>query len=166
MLALALDTSPTELQGGTVDRAPGHAPALPHAELRELTAEQCRAHLTAGGVGRVLFSSARGPVALPVNYEYTEDQIVFSTDDAKATALGSGETIGFEIDRVDEALSEGWSVLVTGRCRRVEDPEEVERLSSLDLEAWAGGNRHTLVALVPVEVTGRVIVHERAHGAD
>ena len=67
---------------------------------------------------------------------------------------------------MDEALSEGWSVLVTGRCRRVEDPEEVERLSSLDLEAWAGGNRHTLVALVPVEVTGRVIVHERAPDAD
>ena len=82
------------------------------------------------------------PVALPVNFEFTEDQIVFSTDDAKASALGAGSTIGFEIDRIDEALSEGWSVLVTGSCRRIEDPEEVQRLSSLDLEAWAGGDRH------------------------
>jgi len=166
LLALALDTSPFDLQGGTVDRPPGHAPALPHAELRELTAEQCRAHLAAGGVGRVVFSSARGLVALPVNYEFTEDQVVFSTDDAKATALGSGETIGFEIDRVDEALSEGWSVLVTGRGRRIEDAAEARRLSSLDLEAWAGGDRHALVAIMPAEVTGRVIVHQSAPARD
>ena len=57
-------------------------------------------------------------------------------------------------------LFRSWSVLVTGRCRRVEEPDEVERLSSLDLEAWAGGDRHTLVAIEPAETTGRVIVHE------
>ena len=166
LLALALDTTPFELQGGAVDRPPGHARALPHAELRELTAEQCRTHLAVGGVGRIVFSSPRGPVALPVNYEFTEDQIVFSTDDAKASVLGSGETVGFEIDRVDEVLSEGWSVLVTGRCRRIEDPDEVQRLSSLDLESWAGGDRHALLAVSPEEITGRVIVHEQAPDQD
>jgi len=51
-------------------------------------------------------------------------------------------------------------VLVTGPCRRIEDPEEVQRLSSLDLEAWAGGNRHALMAIAPSETSGRVIVHE------
>jgi hypothetical protein len=107
-----------------------------------------------------VFSHSRGPVALPVNFEYTEEQIVFSTDDEKASALGTEDVVGFEIDRVDEALSEGWSVLVTGPCRRVEDPEELQRLTSLDLEAWAGGNRHALMAIRPAETTGRVIVHE------
>ena len=166
LLALALDTTPFELQGGAVDRPPGHARALAHAELRELTAEQCRTHLAVGGVGRIVFSSPRGAVALPVNYEFTEDQIVFSTDDAKASVLGSGATVGFEIDRVDEVLSEGWSVLVTGRCRRIEDPDEVQRLSSLDLESWAGGGRHALLAVSPEEITGRVIVHEQAPDQD
>ena len=107
-----------------------------------------------------MFATARGPVALPVNFEFTEDQIVFSTDDLKASVLGSDQMVGFEIDRVDEALSEGWSVLVTGTCRRIEDPEELQRLASLDLEAWAGGDRHTLMAIRPAETTGRVIVHE------
>src|SRR5271169_2165697 len=166
LLALALDTTPFELHGGAVDRPPGHARALPHAELRELTAEQCRTHLAVGGVGRIVFSSPRGPVALPVNYEFTEDQIVFSTDGAKASALGSGATVGFEIDRVDEVRSEGWSVLVTGRCRRIEDPDEVQRLSSLDLESWAGVDRHALLAVSPEEITGRVIVHEEAPDQD
>lgn len=166
LLALALETTPFELRGGAVDRPPGQARALPHAELRKLTDAQCRTHLAVGGVGRIVFSSSRGPVALPVNYEFTENQIVFSTDDAKATTLGSGETVGFEIDRVDEALSEGWSVLVTGRCRHVEDPDEVQRLSSLDLESWAGGDRHALLAVSPEEVTGRVIVHPQAPDQD
>jgi len=167
LLALALDTTPFELLGGAVDRPPGHARfVLPHAELKELSAEQCRTHLAVGGVGRIVFSSRRGPVALPVNYEFSEDQIVFSTDEAKASALGSGQRVGFEIDRVDEVLSEGWSVLVTGRCRHVEDPDEVQRLSSLDLESWAGGNRHALLALSPDEITGRVIVHEEAPDQD
>ncbi len=166
LIALALDTSPLELLGGTGDRPPGHGRALPHAALNELTPEQCRTHLSVGGVGRLVFSTERGPVALPVNYEFTEDQVVFSTDDAKASVLGSGETVGFEIDRVEEALSEGWSVLVTGPCRRVEDPDEVQRLSSLDLEAWAGGDRHALMAIHPVQTTGRVIVHESAPDQD
>jgi hypothetical protein len=74
--------------------------------------------------------------------------------------------IGFEIDRVDEAVSEGWSVLVSGQARRVDDPEEVVRLSSLDLEPWAGGTRHVLVKIAPVTVTGRVIVHEAELTAD
>jgi len=160
LIALALDTTPVELLGAEADRPPGHARALPHAALNELTEEQCRTHLSVGGVGRVVFATARGPVALPVNFEFTEGQIVFSTDDAKASALGAGATVGFEIDRVDEALSEGWSVLATGPCRRIEEPAEVQRLASLDLEAWAGGNRHTLMAIRPTETTGRVIVHQ------
>ncbi len=67
--------------------------------------------------------------------------------------------IGFEIDRVDEIFSEGWSVLVSGPAQRVLDPDELQQLSSLDLEAWAGGDRHAVVKISPVTVTGRVIVH-------
>jgi hypothetical protein len=78
---------------------------------------------------------------------------------AKADLLEQQALVGFEIDRVDEATSEGWSVLVSGQALRVDDPDEVVRLSSLDLEPWAGGTRHALVKITPVTVTGRVIVH-------
>jgi len=166
LIALALETTPFELSGGTAGRPLGHTPAVPHAALHPLSEEQCRTHLAVGGVGRLVFSTGRGPVAIPVNYEFTEGQVVFSTDDAKATALTAGQTVGFEIDRVDEGVSEGWSVLVTGPCRLVTDAEEAQRLSSIDLEAWAGGDRHALVAITPVEMTGRVIVHERGGMTD
>ena len=167
LIALALETTPFELEGGSVDRSPGRAGAKPHASLEELTQAQCEAHLASGGVGRLVFrSAARGPVAVPVNYEFTEGQVIFSTDDLKASNLDAEDVVGFEIDRVDESLSEGWSVLVTGRCRLVADPEELQRLASLDLETWAGGGRHTLMALRPSETTGRVIVHREAPEED
>ena len=159
LIALVLDTSPNALSGGDVDRAPGRGRAGRHPSLETLAREQCDAHLAAGGVGRIVFSTERGPVALPVNFEFTGGEVILSTDVAKADLLETQSVIGFEIDRVDEAFSEGWSVLVSGPAHRVDDPDELLRLSSLDLEAWAGGDRHALVKITPVTVTGRVIVH-------
>jgi hypothetical protein len=159
LLALALETTPVALEGGEVDHAPGRGRAGRHPSLETLTREQCEAHLGAGGVGRVVFNGERGPVALPVNFESTGGDIIVSTDVGKASLLEAQPVVGFEVDRVDDALSEGWSVLVSGTARRVDDPDEVLRLSSLDLEAWAGGNRHALICITPTEVTGRVIIH-------
>lgn len=159
LVALALDTTPVALAGGAVDRPPGRGGAGRHPALESLTEEQCHADLAAGGVGRIVFSIERGPVALPVNFEFTEGKVILSTDLAKASLLEALPVVGFEIDRIDETFSEGWSVVVCGRANRVDDPEEVLRLSSLDLEVWAGGERHVLVKITPVTVTGRVIVH-------
>ncbi len=159
LIALALDTTPIALLGGEVDRPPGHGRAGRHPLLEALTKEQCEAHLAVGGVGRIVFLSPRGPVALPVNFEFTEARVIFSTDESKAAAIEM-QLVGFEVDRVDEAMSEGWSVMVTGRAHRIRDPEERDRLGSLDLEAWAGGDRHSLVGIEPEELTGRVIIHQ------
>lgn len=159
LLALALGTTVIDLQGGQVDRPPGMGRAGRHPILEILTEEQCEAHLGVGGIGRVVFTMERGPVAVPVNFEYSEGQIVLSTDMKKAAVLEALPVVGFEVDRVDDTLSEGWSVLVSGRARLVDDPDELLRLSSLDLEAWAGGHRHALISIAPNEITGRVIVH-------
>lgn len=159
LIALALGTTPIALAGGDFDRAPGRGRAGHHPSLETLEREHCDAHLAAGGVGRIVFSTKRGPVALPVNFEFTDGEIIFSTDQAKAELLAELPMIGFEVDRVEETFSEGWSVLVSGPARRVVDPDELQRFSSLDLEAWAGGDRHAVVKIAPLTVTGRVIVH-------
>jgi len=159
LIALALDTSPLTLQGADFERPMARGRAGRHPALEALTEEHCLAHLAAGGIGRVVYSTERGPIALPVNFEFTDGDIVLSTDLEKAHHLEQQTVVGFEIDRVDEAMSEGWSVLVSGQARRVDDPDEVVRLSSLDLEPWAGGVRHALIKITPVTITGRVIVH-------
>lgn len=158
LLAMALDTTPEQLHGGRVGRPPGSGPAGPHPELRVLTPEQCAAHLEAGGVGRIVFLAERGPVAHPVNFVMSEGDVILSTTAAQALELESQQRASFQIDRVDEAMSEGWSVLATGTARRVDDPDELVDLSSLGLEPWAGGDRHALVRIHPEQVTGRVIV--------
>ena len=125
LITLALDTTPIALSGGEIDRPPGHGRAGRHPVLEVLNHDQCQAHLAAGGVGRIVFSSDRGPVAVPVNFEYTDGEIIISTDTVKASALESLGIVGFEIDRVDDAMSESWSVLATGRLRRIDDPDEI-----------------------------------------
>jgi len=157
LLALALESTPDELYGARVDRPPGRGRAGRHPELRELTTEQCLAHVQAGGVGRVVFHSPRGPVAYPVNFAVSDGEVVVSTTVAQAGALEDQGRVSFEIDRVDESLSEGWSVLLTGPVRRVDDPDETVALAALGLVPWAGGPRHALVRIRPEEVTGRLV---------
>jgi len=166
LIALALDTTPLALLGGEVDRPPGHGRAGRHPVLQPLTTEQCETQLAVGGVGRIVYLSGRGPVALPVNFEYTQGEVVFSTDEAKAATVEAGNVVGFEVDRVDEAMSEGWSVIVTSHARQITDPVDRQRLASLDLVEWAGGDRHSLVAIKPDEITGRVIIHESTADQD
>jgi len=50
-------------------------------------------------------------------------------------------------------------VLVTGEVRIVSDPDEIQRLSSLELASWGDRGEHTLIAITPTQITGRVIVH-------
>jgi len=162
LLAIALECTPEELYGARVDRPPGRGRAGRHPELRELSEEQCAAHLQAGGVGRVVFMAPRGPVAYPVNFVLSEGDVMVSTTVDQAQLFEDQPRLSFEIDRVDEPMGEGWSVLVTGRARRVDDPDEVVASAALGLVPWAGGPRHALVRLHPEEITGRVIVQSSA----
>jgi len=159
LLSMALQTTPQALLGG--HRAMGDEQYVsgPHPELDPLSAEQCDVHLGMGKFGRLVYGAGRGPVAIPVNYEYTDGQIIISTDPEKATWLEGLRIVGFEVDRVDARLSEGWSVLVTGEVRIVSDPDEIQRLSSLELASWGDRGEHTLIAITPTQITGRVIVH-------
>lgn len=130
----------------------------------ELTAQQCEAHLRAGGVGRVVFVSSRGPAAHPLNFAVSEGDVIVSTTVDHARRLEDQPQVSFIIDRVDESMGEGGSVLVTGPARRVDDPDEAVALAVLSLEPWAGGPRHALVRIHPEEVTGRLIAQAVAPG--
>jgi hypothetical protein len=62
--------------------------------------------------------------------------------------------VSFEVDHIDEALREGWSVLLTGRLQLVDDePAEPD-----GPHPWAGGDRQVLLRLVPSGRSGRRIV--------
>jgi transcriptional regulator with XRE-family HTH domain len=159
-LAVALDTTPFALEGGLVGRPPGEGRAGLNPRLEHLSAIQCEEHLRPGGIGRIVFWAETGPVALPVNFVFAAGAVIFRTSDAMAHSMDG--VVAFEVDHIDEAMSEGWSVLVRGHARLIEDPDERQSVAQLDLEPWAGGARLNLVGIAPFELTGRVIVQRTA----
>jgi nitroimidazol reductase NimA-like FMN-containing flavoprotein (pyridoxamine 5'-phosphate oxidase superfamily) len=160
-LAVALNTTPLILEGGQVDRPPGDGRAGLHPVLESLTPTQCEDHLAAGGIGRIVLSTSSGPVAYPVNFVFTDGGVIFRTTDTMVDSISG--IVAFEVDHIDDAMSEGWSVLVRGHARLIEDPEERQAVALLDLEPWAGGARLNVVEIAPFEMTGRVIVQRQAN---
>jgi hypothetical protein len=160
-LAIALSTTPLALEGGEIDRPPGSGRAGPHPVLEVLSFDDCVRHLGAGGVGRIVFSTGPGPVALPVNFAFSEGHIIFRTSDAMARSIVG--VVAFEVDHIDDAMSEGWSVLVRGHASVIEEEAAAQRVvDRLDLEPWAGGGRLTIIEITPLEITGRVIVQRQS----
>ena len=63
--------------------------------------------------------------------------------------------VSFEVDRLDESLAEGWSVLASGLSRVVTTASELETVRSLGLEPWAGGDKDTYLR---ISVTGMAVL--------
>ncbi|WP_225101680.1 pyridoxamine 5'-phosphate oxidase family protein [Streptomyces sp. CoH27] len=157
-LADALGTTAAALRGGGVELPPGQGHALLHPQLRDLSPEECRARLSTHGVGRIAVSTPDGPAVVPVNYQVVDDTIAFRTAPHSVPAAAVGADVAFEVDHVDDAMSQGWSVLVVGPARVVTEPDAVRRLTeSAHTEPWAGGPREMWVSIRPTRITGRRI---------
>lgn len=146
------------LSGIRTDQLPGHARPSGHPVFQTLTAAECYDLLAPGGVGRVAFTTADGPAVLPVNYAMVGQTVIFRTAPDTLLAGYLNGPAGFEVDHLDEALSQGWSVLVTGRAVRVTSEAEVRRLEQYaGVQPWAGGPRDVYVRIIPRKITGRRI---------
>jgi hypothetical protein len=124
--------------------------------LRTLSPAECFELLEPGGVGRVGFGAAEGIVMLPVNFAVTGATIIFRTAPDTLLALHADANVSFEVDRIDEALHGGWSVLVQGHAHKVTDEREVKHLEDgTHLVPWAGGARDVYVRIAPARISGR-----------
>jgi transcriptional regulator with XRE-family HTH domain len=158
-VALALEISVPELLGGEQGHAHGSASAATDTNLVKIEDAECRELLRQGGVGRVVFRSGERPVALPVNFKTLNGDVVFrSAEVSEVAAIAPDSPVSFEVDRIDDAMSEGWSVLATGTVQAVLAAEEIKMVSTLDIEPWAGGDPRTYFRLCVTELTGRRIV--------
>ncbi|ANP50620.1 nitroimidazol reductase NimA-like FMN-containing flavoprotein (pyridoxamine 5'-phosphate oxidase superfamily) [Streptomyces griseochromogenes] len=157
-LAEALETTVGELTGGTVDLPPGTGRAGYAPQFTTLRPGECRTLLAMHGVGRLAVPTPTGPVIVPVNYSVVDGAIVFRTARGAAPSLADGRQVAFEVDRIDDAFSQGWSVLVRGPARAVTDPQEQRRLTERAYSApWAGGSRSLWVRIDAFTITGRRI---------
>ncbi|WP_019631049.1 pyridoxamine 5'-phosphate oxidase family protein [Actinomadura atramentaria] len=125
----------------------------------ELDREECLRLIAPGGVGRVAFDDGEGPTVLPVNYILDGDTVVFRTtlggriNTGVTTVLRGAEVrVAFEVDRFDERLEEGWSVLLRGPAHHLSE-DEIERAPKV--RPWPRGPRESFISLTPVEISGR-----------
>lgn len=157
-LAAALGAHADALTGAGLAMPPGQRAGAANAVLETLSADECRAHLAPGGIGRFLFVADRGPVAVPVNYAMLGADVVFRTDDRTAAAGAIGQPkVSFDVDHFDDVFSEGWSVLVSGTASILTEPGDLHAAAELGIEPWAGGDRATYIRLATEEISGRRI---------
>jgi len=124
--------------------------------LQTLDPGECLELLEPGGVGRVGFAAAEGIVMVPVNFAVAGKTIIFRTAPDTLLAVYATGLVSFQVDRVDEALRAGWSVLVHGHAHKVTDEREIKRLEAgRSLVPWAAGARDVFVRIAPTQITGR-----------
>jgi len=137
---------------------PARRSAASQRALRTLSPAECFELLEPGGVGRVGFNSADGIMMLPVNFAVTGRTVIFRTAPDTLLAVYADARVSFQADCADEALREGWSVLMDGHAHRVTDEREVKLLEArTHLEPWAGGARDVYVRITPTRISGRRI---------
>lgn len=157
-LTAALDTTVDALLGATVERPPGVTGRSPgEPRFRRLEAGECMRLLADGGIGRVVFVSEHGPEAVPVNFTMYEGAVVIRTAEGSVLAGQLDRQVAFEVDSLDGAQHQGWSVLLSGQARRVANPAVVSRMRAI-LEPWAGEeDRHLYLMIDPSRIGGRRI---------
>lgn len=130
-------------------------------DLVSLSASECRRLLRNHpiSVGRVALTVLDGrPLIVPVNYRLDGDSVVVRTGEESLLARRAiGRAIAFEVDDVDPAWQEGWSVLIQGTALKVTDEAELQRLRRLPLKPWAPGEFPVYLRIVPTIITGRRI---------
>jgi nitroimidazol reductase NimA-like FMN-containing flavoprotein (pyridoxamine 5'-phosphate oxidase superfamily) len=152
--------------GGSADPGPAHDPAIIQPVPERLDEAECLRLISPGGIGRLAYSGRFGLTVLPVTYKLHEGSIVFRTaqdsptdTDLRTGIAGAEYKVAFEVDDIDPASREGWSVLIQGSAHHVDS--EIERASMLTagVEPWAGGVRDLFVRIALTRVTGRRIRH-------
>lgn len=134
------------------------------SELVELTPAECRQHLDRGGVGRLAFLTPRGLRLVPLNYITNPGVIVFRTLPASELGTyGDGAEAAFEIDEIDPATEQGWSVVAFGRLEGPSETDEVWDIRGWrNPTPWSGGHRVRQMRLRWDVLTGRRIVRRDA----
>jgi nitroimidazol reductase NimA-like FMN-containing flavoprotein (pyridoxamine 5'-phosphate oxidase superfamily) len=106
-------------------------------------------------VGRIALAGPR-PTIFPVNYAIDGDCVVFRTDPGtKFHAAVHKAFVAFEVDWVEPTWKIGWSVLVRGQAKLVDEPSEITHLKELPLVPWAKGEKSNYVRIDTKLISGR-----------
>src|SRR3984885_10219470 len=125
--------------------------------IEELEEAECLRLIARGGIGRIAYQSRFGPAVLPVNYKWHDGAVVFRTaqhsamdEDLQTGITGGDYKVAFEIDDIDIAGRQGWSVLIQGPAHHVEAEAERAAVAQAGVEPWPGGERESGLCVLQV----------------
>ena len=126
--------------------------------LDQLSAETCLELLRLHAVGRIAVIHDGYPIVLPVNYRLVENHdgpwILVRTRPGNVIDQ-AGVNLSFEIDGIDAAHRTGWSVLVRGLLRHIDDAMASRIEDQVDPRPWLTKDRDSWLVVKPVQITGR-----------
>ena len=155
-LAYALELPDFSLLGSDADVPPEFGGRRPGLDV--LAETECWRLLDQHGVGRIAFLAEDDvPHIHPLNYTVLDRRLLLrarlrSLLHATVSGSPSGCPASFEVDHIDDAQREGWSVLLRGVVVLADTGNE-----PAGAEPWAGGVAVAQLRLTPRVVTGRRI---------
>ena len=127
-----------------------------HIGSTVLSTNECFDLLRSTDVGRLAVSISNLPDIFPINYVVDRGAVVFRTaEGTKLAAAVLGRGVAFEIDGVDGATGEAWSVVIKGHAVEIERMQELFDALDLPLYAWHASPKHRFVRIEPVDISGR-----------
>ena len=138
---------------------------MTHGFLDEIHRDDCLDLLRYGELGRIALAVDDAPVIVPVNYRLVEtSNLTWIAVRTRPGNLLDRERVpvAFEIDHVDHALREGWSVLVQGILLRV-DQDAAAFAELFDPRPWIVDERDRWLVIEPFSVTGRRLHVRETH---
>jgi len=130
--------------------------------LETLDEAECLLLISPGGIGRLAYEGRYGLTVMPVNYRLHDGAIVFRTaqdsptgEDLQTGIARAEYQVAFEVDRVDEAAREGWSVLIQGPAHHMTSDAERASVLASGVEPWPAGPRDDAIRITPTRITGR-----------
>ena len=122
--------------------------------LDELDHEECLRLVASMSIGRLAVQVEDAPpLVVPVNYVLDGEIVVFRSGGGTKLRALRDTGVSFQVDFIDPFHRTGWSVLIRGVAEEVTD----HQVRHLTVEAWAPGDKHHLIRVLPISVTGRRI---------
>ncbi|GAA1615561.1 pyridoxamine 5'-phosphate oxidase family protein [Kribbella sancticallisti] len=132
--------------------------------LIELDPAEAFELLAGAGYGRIVFSHHALPAIRPVNHFVSDGQIIIRSRLSATVAGATGTVVAYEADDLDPLRRLGWSVVVTGIARTIDDPARVARYEQA-LRPWVELPMDVVIAIQPEIITGYRLV-ETSAGSD
>jgi nitroimidazol reductase NimA-like FMN-containing flavoprotein (pyridoxamine 5'-phosphate oxidase superfamily) len=130
--------------------------------VEQLDEAACLELLSTGRIGRLIYNSRYGPVALPSEYKVHDGSIVFRTyrvtfteEDLRTGIAHAEYQVAVEVDQIDPEAREGWLVLVRGAAHHLDTETERASIASLGLKPWVEGEPEHFIRVNPTRIGGQ-----------